>query len=138
MTDYRWNQLDNARGYDAAAEILHPYYRAIQDVLLEHLPLGSEDTVTVVNLGGGSGKLAERILASYPRASVWVIDQSESFLTLARERLARFGGRAVCVVERLQKSWSARLKGSPRAVVSMSAIHHLDATEKRQLYRTVR
>jgi hypothetical protein len=37
MAEYRWDRLDAARGYDAAAEIVHPYYRLIQDVLLEHM-----------------------------------------------------------------------------------------------------
>jgi len=135
MTDYRWNQLDNARGYDAAAEILHPYYREIQKVILEHLPFGHEDAGTVVDLGGGSGRLAERILQHYPRARVWVIDQSPPFLTLAQERLQRFSSRVVCVLQRLQNAWQAHVNESPQAIISMSAIHHLDATEKQQLYQ---
>lgn len=135
MTDYRWNLLDNARGYDAAADILHPHYRVIQDVLLDRLPLGSDDTGIVVDLGGGSGRLAKRILERYRRATVWIIDQSQSFLTLAQQRLERFGERALCVVERLQNSWSTQVTGSPHAIVSMSAIHHLNPVEKQQLYR---
>ncbi len=135
MTDYRWNLLDNARGYDAAADILHPYYRAIQDVLLEHLPLESDEAGVVVDLGGGSGRLAERILERHSRATVWIIDQSEPFLSLARQRLERFDERAFYIVERLQNPWSTQVTGSPDAIVSMSAIHHLDAAEKQRLYR---
>jgi hypothetical protein len=56
MTDYRWNQLDIARGYDAAAAVVHPYYHVVQDVILEHLPLALTKTGVVVDLGG-----AERI-----------------------------------------------------------------------------
>jgi trans-aconitate methyltransferase len=73
VTDYRWNQTNNARGYDAAAEFVHPYYHAIQDVVLEHLPLQHEDPATIVDLGGGSGRLAERILDRFPHTTVWVI-----------------------------------------------------------------
>ncbi len=135
MADYRWNLLDNARGYDAAAEFLHPYYRAIQDVLLAHLLLEQCPTGIVIDLGGGSGRLAERILERYPQATVWVVDQSEAFLTLSGERLARFGDRAHCLQAQLQSEWSERFPDSPRAIVSTSAIHHLDASEKQQLYQ---
>jgi hypothetical protein len=63
-----------------------------------------------------------------------VIDQSEGFLTLARARLARFGARSECVLARLQEDWCARLTAAPAAIVSMSAIHHLDPAEKQTLY----
>jgi SAM-dependent methyltransferase len=135
MSDYRWNQLDNARGYDAAAEHLHPHYREIQDVILDRLPFLPGDAALVVDLGGGSGRLAERLLDSFPQARVWIVDQSEAFLTLARERLARFGSRGVCHQARLQDDWSHVLPEAPAAIVSMSAIHHLDPNEKQRLYQ---
>jgi len=135
MPDYRWNQLDYARGYDAAASCVHPYYREIQQVILEHLPLPAGDTGWLVDLGGGSGRLAELMLERWPAARVCVLDQSEAFLTLAAERLRRFGKRVVCLPARLQSDWSRELPEPPRAFVSMSAIHHLDANEKRCLYQ---
>jgi tRNA (cmo5U34)-methyltransferase len=134
MAGYRWNELDNARGYDQAAEHVHPYYTQIQDVILERLPLAAERPDWVVDLGGGSGRLAERILAAWPRAKVCVIDQSPAFLTLAEQRLARFGERAICLAARLQSNWSDQLPDRPQAIVSMSAIHHLDPSEKKALY----
>ena len=135
MTDYRWNELDNARGYDEAAKHVHPYYRAIQEVLIDHLPLSDASAGWVVDLGGGSGQLAERILTRWPNVRVCVIDQSQPFLTLAAERLTRFGDRAVCRGIRLQDDWPRHLEEPPQAIISMSAIHHLDANEKATCYR---
>lgn len=135
MTDYRWNQLDKAHGYDVAAEQVHPHYREIQDVILEALPFADDEAGWVFDLGGGSGRLAERILDRFPRVSVGIVDQSEAFLTLARERLSRFGERAFFRLAKLQSDWSRDLPVGPRAIVSMSAIHHLDAGEKQALYR---
>jgi SAM-dependent methyltransferase len=135
MSDYRWNQLDNARGYDAAAEHVHPHYREIQDVILDSLPISQDDAALVVDLGGGSGRLAERLLEKFPNARVWVIDQSDAFLTLAREKLCRFGFRGVCHQARLQDDWQPVLPEAPAAIVSTSAIHHLDPAEKQRLYR---
>lgn len=142
MADYRWNQLDKARGYDVAAEHVHPHYCEIQDVILEALPSALDASLLapptagwVIDLGGGSGRLAERILEHFPNASVGIVDQSEAFLTLARERLSRFGERTAFWQARLQSDWSRELPVAPRAIVSMSAIHHLDVGEKQRLYR---
>jgi ubiquinone/menaquinone biosynthesis C-methylase UbiE len=98
MTTYRWNMTDFATGYDAAAEIVHPRYVEIQDEMLRLLSLGEDASMTVLDLGGGSGKLMERILERFPNAQGVVVDQSEAFLALAERRLARFGDRAKCVL----------------------------------------
>ena len=37
MPAYRWNTSDFAAGYDAAAQIIHPHYLAIQDAILDLL-----------------------------------------------------------------------------------------------------
>src|SRR6185369_15472063 len=75
MMTYRWNATEFATGYDAAAEIVHPRYVEIQDEILKLLPLAEETVAVIVDLGGGSGKLMERILERWPRAQGIVIDQ---------------------------------------------------------------
>jgi tRNA (cmo5U34)-methyltransferase len=132
---YRWNISDFAAGYDATAEVIHPQYLAIQDEILRLLDLPSGPPSLVVDLGGGSGRLMERILDQWPLARGFVLDQSEPFLALAERRLERFGPRAVCSKSRLQDDWPGLLPGSAAAFVSMSAIHHLDPSEKETLYR---
>jgi SAM-dependent methyltransferase len=134
MSAYRWNTSDFAIGYDAAADAIHPYYQAIQGEILDLLPAALAAGGTVVDLGGGSGRLMERILDRWPRATGVVLDQSEPFLALAERRLARFGTRATCIQARLQDDWPALLPGRSIALVSMSAIHHLEPAEKQTLY----
>jgi SAM-dependent methyltransferase len=135
MTTYRWNTSDFAVGYDAAAEKIHPHYLAIQDAILERLPGELNQGGLAIDLGGGSGRLVERILDSWPRTNSIVLDQSEPFLALAERRLARFGNRANCVLARLQDDWPAQMPAPAAAIVSMSAIHHLEPAEKQALYR---
>ncbi len=38
MSSYRWNTSDFAIGYDATADAIHPFYRTIQDVILDQVP----------------------------------------------------------------------------------------------------
>jgi tRNA (cmo5U34)-methyltransferase len=76
----------------------------------------------------------ERILGAFPQAKGLVIDQSEPFLALAERRLAVFGERATCRLGKLQEAWERDLPAPPAAIVSTSAIHHLEPAEKRSLY----
>jgi cyclopropane fatty-acyl-phospholipid synthase-like methyltransferase len=134
---YRWNTTGAADAYDAAAPVIHPYYMVVQDEVLAALRangLRNGDEFLLVDLGGGSGRFVERFLERFPQASAVVVDQSEPFLALAERRLARFGARAKVVLSRLQDDWWSKLPGPPRAIVSMSAIHHLSPAEKRALY----
>lgn len=134
MSEYRWNLADYAAGYDAAAEHIHPYYREIQRRVLDLLPFPADADFLLVDAGGGSGRFVGEFLRRFPGARALVLDQSEAFLALARQRLEPFGGRAACRVARLQDDWTTELPEAPAAIVSMSAIHHLDAGEKTRCY----
>lgn len=131
---YRWNTSAAAEAYDAAAPTIHPYYSVVQDHILGALPFAADEPFEVVDLGGGSGRLAERVLERYSAARVTVVDQSEPFLALAERKLARFSPRAAFVQCTLQDEWQAKLTNAPNAIVSTSAIHHLEPREKRDLY----
>ncbi len=133
--EYRWNVADHAAGYDASAQYIHPHYLAIQDAILDLIERRNDEEFLWVDIGGGSGRLAERFLTRYQRATAIVVDQSQPFLALAEARMARFGGRGRCLLARLQDDWRSQLPAAPQAIVSMSAIHHLDPGEKRRLYQ---
>lgn len=134
---YRWNVADHAAGYDAAAEVIHPCYVEIQDTILERIARPRDAEFLLVDLGGGSGRLAEKFLARFSKARAIVVDQSEAFLEIARRRMAPFDGRGTTLVARLQDDWASQLPRPPAAIVSMSAIHHLTPDEKQQLYAQV-
>jgi tRNA (cmo5U34)-methyltransferase len=136
---FRWKTSDFAVGYDAAADDVHPQYVAIQDEILRQLALAAGQRsgnwpAVVVDLGGGSGRLMERILSRWPQARGVVIDMSEPFLALAERRLAKFGERARCILYRLQDDWPGQVGEPVNAIVSMSALHHLEPAEKQALY----
>jgi len=134
---YRWNTSDAAEAYDQAAPAIHPYYETIQNQILDYLPFGPNESFLTVDLGGGSGRLAERVLTRFAAARVVVIDQSEPFLALAERRLAPFSSRASFIRSPLQDDWAARLPGPPDVILSTSAIHHLEPAEKQALFARV-
>ena len=134
MPTYRWNTNSAAQAYDASAEYIHPHYLKIQNQILDQLNWLSTGPRLIVDLGGGSGRLMERILDRFPNAEGVLIDQSEPYLALASQRLSRFGSQASLMQARLQDDWGQRINRPADAIVSMSAIHHLDPSEKQDLY----
>jgi tRNA (cmo5U34)-methyltransferase len=132
MDRERWSSMADC--YDRMVDYLVPRYHMLQDeviaLLLECRP------ELIVDLGGGSGIFLEKVLDASPSSrAVWV-DSSQDFRRVATERLMRFGERAVFVECDLEDDWQTALPGTPDAICSMSAIHHLDSAGKRRLYRS--
>jgi tRNA (cmo5U34)-methyltransferase len=134
MPEYRWNQTDLAEEFDRAAEYIHPQYLAVQDAILKFLAEAGATRGLIVDAGGGSGRLAQRILERFPESRLLVVDQSVAFLEIAARRMGPFGSRGGVLTARLQEDWTSQLPAPPVAIVSMSAIHHLDPGEKRDGY----
>jgi SAM-dependent methyltransferase len=133
-TNYRWNSSAAAEAYDAAAPSIHPCYEKVQNQILDLLPFKGDAKLELVDLGAGSGRLAERVLTHFPRAQVSLIDQSEPFLGIAERRLAEHAGRTAFLQHRLQDDWSSALDSAPSVIVSTSAIHHLEPAEKQSVF----
>lgn len=137
---YRWNISEAAEAFDQAAEFIHPRYLTVQDEVLRQLPFDASEQFVLVDLGAGSGRLVERVLTNFPNSRAVLVDQSEPFLAIAERRLQKFSRRVSFVQCSLQDDWPSKLEARPevypprRAIVSMSAIHHLDPAEKQSLF----
>jgi tRNA (cmo5U34)-methyltransferase len=84
----------------------------------------------VLELGTGTGETAVRILSKHP-AAAWVgIDASDAMLAHARERLPNADLRRQRLEDPLPE-------GPFDLVVSVLAIHHLDADGKRDLFTRI-
>jgi tRNA (cmo5U34)-methyltransferase len=130
------NRMDlMARSYDRYAPILVPCYDEIQTQLLVRLMARPEDPRLVVDLGAGSGIFLQRVCLFFPEVQVVWVDQSPEMRAVAEERLHPWGGRVRYIEAALQDPWQEALSGRPDAIVSMSAIHHLEDAEKEELYR---
>jgi tRNA (cmo5U34)-methyltransferase len=85
---------------------------------------------SVLELGTGTGETAVRVLARNPGARWTGIDASEPMLNRARERLPNADLR----LGRLEDPLPA---GPFDLVVSVLAVHHLDADGKRDLFKRI-
>lgn len=91
---------------------------------------GGDGVASVLELGTGTGETAKRVLVRHRGASFIGIDKSEAMLSIAREALPNAELRVQSLEDRLPS-------GTFDLVFSALAVHHLDATAKRDLFARV-
>ena len=125
----------NVADYDNLIRQLVPGYpamRAAHMALLRKL-LPADRPGVVLDLGGGTGALAEAVAATLPLAEVEIWDIDRAMLGVARERCARFGPR----IRYVERSFAAPLTPCD-AVVACIALHHVkDLAAKGGIYRNI-
>src|SRR3954452_1936375 len=122
MAGYDWNpdtylaeMLEEIPGYEELQEAVAPQARG----------------TNTLEVGTGTGETALRVLAHNPGARWTGIDASAAMLAAARARLPE---TADLRVQRLEDPLP---EGSFDLVVSVLAVHHLDANAKRDLFTRV-
>ena len=117
--------------YDATIRQFIPGYEAMLGVAARELAPVSAGLV--LDLGGGTGALAEAVLQTSGSGTVELIDVDREMLARARTRLARFGGR----VRFTEASFLGALPRCNGAAASLS-LHHVRALDaKRALYQRI-
>jgi tRNA (cmo5U34)-methyltransferase len=115
--------------YDAEIRRQVPRYDEIQDTIISLLKMHPPHRV--LDLGLGTGTTALRLLEAFPAVKVVGVDVSPEMLARARQRLARHRAR---VQLRRADIANPELDGAYDAIVSVLAVHHLWADEKRHLF----
>jgi len=92
------------------------------------------DAVTtgwVLDLGCGSGLVAEMVLDRFPRLTLFGLDSSTAMLSLAKDRLARYGDRVKLAEGDL--TTLDRVEAPARCVraIVVQSLHHLDEAQYR-------
>ena len=125
----------NVADYDTLIRQLVPGYAAMREahmaLLRKLLPV--DRPTLVLDLGGGTGALAEAVADTLPLAEVEIWDIDRAMLGVARERCARFGDR----VRYVERSFTEPLTPCD-AVVACIALHHVkDLAVKGAIYRNI-
>ena len=120
-----------AASYDALRRQLIPCFDDFYGIAVDLAAAAPGAAPRVLDLGAGTGLLAERVLRRLPGARVTLLDFSEAMLAHAR---ARFAGSSAAVEIRVGDHATADLGGPWDAIVSALSIHHLPDGEKRRLF----
>jgi tRNA (cmo5U34)-methyltransferase len=126
-----WHERETAREWDASGGVRLPTRVEQQELLLALLREARVGERVVLDLGVGSGLVAEAVLDALPEASLVGIDFSEAMLELARARLDRFGPRVQLVRHDLAEIGDLALPaGRYAAAFSVQTLHHLSDADK--------
>ncbi len=130
-----WQDPEAAAEWDGALGHDLPTRAEQVDVLLSLLATAEIGDGAVLDLGVGSGLIAERVLAEFPQARLVGVDFSRAMLELASKRLERFAGRVELVQHDLAKVTSLVVPlAEYRAAFSVQTLHHLTDHEKAKAY----
>jgi tRNA (cmo5U34)-methyltransferase len=103
-----------------------PLYDELQDRSVEAIPF---PPARVLELGIGTGETTRRLLARFPDAQVTGLDAGPEMVFRARE---------LGIEVRLARMEDPLPDGPWDLVLSVLSVHHLDAEQKRDLFRRVR
>jgi L-threonylcarbamoyladenylate synthase len=117
---------------DQVVNAVHDY-EELQSGLVSQL-LGSGPG-RILELGVGTGETTKRLLEALPDARLVGVDASPAMLAAASTSLADFAGRFDFHAATLQEPLP---EGEFDAVVSALTVHHLDDSEKAELFSRVR
>src|ERR1700743_1116897 len=122
MSDFTWNP----DGYLEMIRADIPRYEELQDQAIAAIPFAPE---RVLELGMGTGETTRRLLEAYPDSWVIGLDSSPDMVFRARE---------VYDDVQLARIEDPLPDGPWDLVIGVLSIHHLDADQKRGLFRRVR
>jgi tRNA (cmo5U34)-methyltransferase len=123
-----------AGDYDRAIRTFVPHYDEMIATGIALLAALVPADATILDLGGGTGALADAVLTARPAAHVTVLDIDASMLEQARARLQRFSGRVGFV----QASFLDPLPRAGAVVASLSLHHVADLATKTRVYAAIR
>jgi len=133
-----WKQRDVAAAFLDERSLIIPDRPRQLEVLLRVFRFMSRPPQRILDLGAGDGLLLGAVLEAYPDATGVALDFSPLMLEQAKQRLAKFGARAITGEADLQSpSWLKTVEGPFDAIVSGFAIHHLAHERKHALYKEI-
>jgi tRNA (cmo5U34)-methyltransferase len=131
----RFHSKNMASVYDRMCQLLVPGYDLMQDTLINILKFENMERIVLLDLGAGSGILIEKILKEFPDAICYYLDFSDDFMSVAREKLQKYGDRVTYIKSDFCMNWESEINENPNVITSMSAIHHLSNENKKELYK---
>ena len=125
---------DEAQDFDRIILTLIPDYLRMVASVIAAIPFDSTAAIRVIDLGCGTGTLAQEVLKAFPNAHVTCLDVAENMIRMARNKLACYR-HVRYIVDDFNVFDS---DGHYDAVVSSLALHHLATDEdKQRFYRRI-
>ncbi len=130
--DQAFNQT--ADYYDSWMKKALPSYRDLFGIPLELVPFKPDAVIDVLDLGAGTGLFSKHVLEKYPRARFVLYDLATTMLDVAKERFHDHAAQFRYIIGDYRNIQNV---GAFDLVISSLSIHHLEDTEKKELFRRI-
>ncbi len=135
----RYDDIGRIEKYDADMDVMHPNRGKMADIALDFLAGLNAAPIRVLDLGCGTGFVAERLAQRFSGVNITCLDGAQNILDLAKSRLEKHNNRIVYKCSDFRELAGLELEpASFDAVVSSYALHHLNAAEKVDVLRECR
>jgi tRNA (cmo5U34)-methyltransferase len=132
MDRIRQHFEEEARDFDQIIRTLIPDYPRMLEALIAALPFDGAAHISVIDLGCGTGSVAQGVRDAFPNAHVTCLDLAENMIAMAQSKLARYSGVRFVVGD------FTNFDGEYDVVISSLALHHLATDQvKRNFYRRI-
>ena len=111
-----------ARDFEKVKRKVIPGYPDIEKCIFSYLPFTRSRKIAVLELGTGTGALAQELLKHFPRAIYTGIDFSSKMLELASHRLKKCDQRVTLHNADLNR---IKIAGRYDLIISLFTIHHI-------------
>jgi tRNA (cmo5U34)-methyltransferase len=125
---------DSVAYYDDWMRVALPSYEGIFTAALEQIPFKKAATISVLDLGAGTGLFSWHILEEFPSAMFTLCDLAPKMLDVARQRFAPYPSQFTYLIEDYRK---ISVNQEFDLVISSLSIHHLSDDDKLTLFACV-
>ncbi|MDN3513706.1 MAG: class I SAM-dependent methyltransferase [Candidatus Brocadia sp.] len=135
-TVYAFNNSDTVATYDTDMDAWHPNRSKMASIVCEVLPFGKTESLSILDLGVGTGYLSHKIVETFPHAKIVAVDAAGLMIDKAKLRLKNHLSQVTFLISTFQElPDKTNILSNVDVVVSSFALHHLYKEEKLRLFK---
>jgi len=81
---------EEAKEFDALIIKLIPFYQQMLDALVQAVPFNSNASIRIIDLGCGTGTIAQKLAHKFPNAEIYCLDIASNMIEIAQYKLCYF------------------------------------------------
>lgn len=126
---------EEAAQFDGTIIQLIPFYQQMVEALVLSIPFPKSDQpIRVLDLGCGTGTVAQKIKTEFPNAKITCLDIAAKMIQAARTKLSQYQDVKYCVGD----FYECEFEHNYEVIVSSLALHHLpDDAAKIRVYQKI-
>jgi tRNA (cmo5U34)-methyltransferase len=121
---------NEAEQFDEIILRLIPYYSQMVNILVDAIPFDKSAKIKAIDLGCGTGTIANMIKETFPNSSITCIDFASSMIEMAKQKMNKYTGISYEVADFQNYEFTENYD----VVVSSLALHHLTTDEHKQTF----